>query len=76
MHQIQIKLMHTNEIFDLTRVHNEMKISELKGHIELSTGVSTHIQRVSYLDEGLLFSVFVTQFPLLFLGVRLVNLFT
>ena len=47
-----MKLIPTDEVFSLNQVHNDMKISELKEYLEFSTGLPTHIQRVSYLDEG------------------------
>ncbi|KAL8564600.1 hypothetical protein ACOMHN_032156 [Nucella lapillus] len=50
--KIQVKLIPTDEVFSLSQVHSDMKISQLKEYLEFATGLPTHIQRVSYLDEG------------------------
>ncbi|XP_076469945.1 uncharacterized protein LOC143300242 [Babylonia areolata] len=50
--KVQVKLIPTDEVFTLNQIHNDMKISELKEYLEFATGLPTHIQRVSYLDEG------------------------
>jgi len=49
---ISVKLIPTGETFLLKKVHNDMKISELKHLAEYSTGIPQHIQRLCYLDEG------------------------
>lgn len=50
--KIKVKLVPTDEVFNLTQVYSDMKIRELKAYLEFSTGIPTHIQRISYLDEG------------------------
>lgn len=50
--KIQVLLVPTQEKFTLTQVHLDMKISELKEYLEFSSGLPTHLQRVSYLDDG------------------------
>ena len=49
---IAIKLIPTGEVFPLKKVHNDMKISELKHLAEYATGIPQHLQRLCYLDDG------------------------
>ncbi|ESO82737.1 hypothetical protein LOTGIDRAFT_73337, partial [Lottia gigantea] len=49
---IYAKLLHTDEKFALKKVYGEMKINELKGLIEFTTGLPVQLQRVFFLDEG------------------------
>ncbi|XP_025115445.1 ankyrin repeat domain-containing protein 35-like isoform X1 [Pomacea canaliculata] len=50
--KIFVKLIPTGEVFTLTQVHHDLKISELKEYLEFASGLPTNIQRLSYLDEG------------------------
>ena len=49
---ITVKLNQTGEVFPLKNVSNEMKIKDLKGYAEFSTGIPSHMQRLTYLDQG------------------------
>ena len=50
---IQIKLLPTGEVFPLKKIHNDMKIFELKNLAEFATGIPVNMQRLYYLDEGI-----------------------
>ena len=52
---ITVKLIDTMESFHLNQVYNEMKIKELKEFAEFATGIPYNLQRLSYLDEGILY---------------------
>ena len=49
---IFVKLF-TGEKFPLKSVSNDMKIRDLKMNMEFATGVPVHMQRISYLDDGM-----------------------
>ena len=49
---ISVKLLPTHESFQIKKVSNEMKISELKKEVEFASGIPYHMQRLCYLDEG------------------------
>ncbi|XP_070575120.1 ankyrin repeat domain-containing protein 35-like [Ptychodera flava] len=42
----------TNETFPLKKIHNDMKIRELKALVEFVAGIPSHLQRLNYLDDG------------------------
>ena len=48
---MRIKLF-TDEIFPLHNITGDMKVADLKKFVEFATGIPTHLQRISYLDEG------------------------
>jgi len=45
--------LYTSEIFPLKHITGDMKISDLKQYMEFSTGIPLHMQRISYLDDGI-----------------------
>lgn len=45
--------LFTGEKFPLKNISNEMKIRDLKMYMEFATGVPVHMQRISYLDDGM-----------------------
>ncbi|CAH1780417.1 unnamed protein product [Owenia fusiformis] len=49
---ITIHMRTTGENFKMKKIYSEMKISELKGFAEFSTGIPFDMQRLNYLDEG------------------------
>ena len=51
---IFVKLF-TGETFPIKNITNDMKIQELKMYMEFATGVPVHVQRISYLDDGMHF---------------------
>ena len=59
--KVYVTVEATEEKFTLEDVYNDMKISQLKDELEFATGIPMSIQRLSYLDEGLLM-----QEPLVF----------
>ena len=50
--KIFVKLIPTQESFEIKKVANEMKVSELKKEVEFASGIPYHMQRLRYLDEG------------------------
>ncbi|XP_002734569.1 uncharacterized protein LOC100374676 [Saccoglossus kowalevskii] len=43
---------YTNEVFHLKNIHHDMSIRELKKSVEFVSGIPSHLQRLTYLDEG------------------------
>ena len=55
---LTVKLIHTNELFPIKQVTNDMKIKELKSLVEFASGIPCHMQILCYLDEGLFLYTF------------------
>ncbi|XP_041453830.1 uncharacterized protein LOC121407006 [Lytechinus variegatus] len=49
--ELRVKLF-TDEIFVMKEVYQEMKIRALKSKMEFITGIPSHLQRLTYLDEA------------------------
>ncbi|NXG80375.1 ANR60 protein, partial [Baryphthengus martii] len=49
---VQLHLAETNEIFSLPQCQNDLTLKKLKSHLEWSTGIPVHFQRLQYLDEA------------------------
>lgn len=56
---IYVVLEATEEKFMVEDAYNEMTIGQLKGELELVTGIPVTIQRLSYLDEGKQFCFYI-----------------
>ncbi|XP_071482334.1 uncharacterized protein [Diadema antillarum] len=48
---LRVKLF-TEEVFVMKEIYNEMKVRALKAKMEFITGVPSHLQRLTYLDEA------------------------
>ena len=49
---ITVKLLPTSEIFTLTKIHNDMKMEEIKSSGEFTIGIPKTLQKLTYLDQG------------------------
>ncbi|KAM4691885.1 ankyrin repeat domain-containing protein 60 [Rhinophrynus dorsalis] len=49
---INVRLQETGATFAVTGCSRQSKVAELKEKLELVAGIPTHLQRLSYLDEG------------------------
>ena len=50
---LTMKIVDTGEVFHLKNITPTMTIKELKSYLEFCTGIPVSLQRLHYLDEGI-----------------------
>ncbi|XP_045384396.1 ankyrin repeat domain-containing protein 60, partial [Lemur catta] len=51
---LRVRLEETGEMFRVTKCHSDMTVRELKEELDLLVGIPFNLQRLQYLDQGVL----------------------